>query len=297
MRNALRMSPWRGENYLRMISNGQFEFERREVLMQVRRLSKNYAQRRPVTRSETTVQALENVNLTIHRGMTLALVGESGSGKSTLARCLAMLEQPSHGEIWYDGRNLLALNRRELFPIRSQIQLIFQDPATALNPRLGAAEIVAEPLAIRKIGTKTQQRERALALMEQVGLPADAERKRPLEFSGGQRQRLAIARALALEPKLLILDEALSSLDLANQEMILKLLADLQAAHSLTYLHISHDLRLVTQFADEVAVMNERRIVEHKTAMELFANPEDPYTQELLFAMPSLESICLDRSA
>src|ERR1700689_3343379 len=175
--------------------------------------------------------------------------------------------------------------------------MIFQDPVSALNPRMTAGEIVAEPLAVQKIGTTIGRRQRALELMEQVGLSADSACKQPLEFSGGQRQRLAIARALALEPKLLILDEALSSLDLANQEMILKLLADLQTAYSLTYLHISHDLRLVSGFADEVAVMNDRTIVEHKRAAELFTCPEHSYTKALLAAMPSLESICRDRSA
>jgi peptide/nickel transport system ATP-binding protein/oligopeptide transport system ATP-binding protein len=280
---------------LQMDSRQQSETGRTDALVRVEHLSKKYAQRRPLTRAEFTVHALEDVNLTIHRGATLALVGESGAGKSTLARCLALLEEPTTGDIWFDGKNLLKLNRRELFPIRHQIQLIFQDPASALNPGMTAAEIIAEPLVIHREGTKAQRRERARKLMEQVGLPGGAEHKRPLEFSGGQRQRLAIARALVLEPKLLILDEALSSLDLLNQELILKLLADLQAAHSLTYLYISHDLRLVSQFADEVAVMHDRKIVEQQPAAELFARPINRYTQELLAAMPSLESICAAR--
>jgi peptide/nickel transport system ATP-binding protein len=282
---------------LRLDSNPRMELDGHEPLVLVQHLSKQYVQRRPFTRAKFTVQALDDASLTIRRGTTLALIGESGSGKSTLARCLALLEKPSRGAIWFAGENLVALNPKDLFPFRRRIQLIFQDPTSALNPRLSAAEIVAEPLAIQKEGTKVSRRRRALELMEQVGLPARWERKRPLEFSGGQRQRLAIARALALEPQLLILDEALSSLDLANQEMLLQLLADLQAAHSLAYLHISHDLRLVSQCADEVAVMNERTIVEQKSAPELFANPEHPYTRELLAAMPSLESICLERSA
>lgn len=268
-----------------------------EALVRIEHLSKSYVQRRPLTRSEFTLQALDDVNLTIRRGVTLAIVGDSGSGKSTLARCLALLEPPSGGEIWFDGKNLLALERSELSVARRDFQLIFQDTASALNPRLTAVEIVAEPLRIQRAGTKEWRRERALELMNQVRLPAHLEGKRPLEMSGGQRQRLAIARALALEPKLLILDEALSSLDLANQEMILKLLADLQAAHSLTYVHISHDLRQMSRFADEVAVMNDRTIVEHKSAAELFAHPENPYTQELLIALPSLETICADRAS
>jgi ABC-type glutathione transport system ATPase component len=280
-----------------MDAKPQLALDRCEPLVRVQHLSKQYVQRRPLTRAKFTVQALDDANLTIRRGTTLALIGESGSGKSTLARCLALLEKPTGGAIWFAGENLLELNAKDLSKFHRRIQLIFQDPTSALNPRLSAAEIVAEPLAIQREGTKISRRQRALELMEQVGLSARWEHKRPLEFSGGQRQRLAIARALALEPQLLVLDEALSSLDLANQEMLLELLADLQAAHSLTYLHISHDLRLVSQCADEVAVMNERTIVEQKSAAELFASPEHPYTRELLAAMPSLESICLERSA
>lgn len=282
---------------MRNDANGQREHDQPQPLVRVQNLSKHYVQYRPLTRAKFTVRALDNACLTIRRGTTLALIGESGSGKSTLARCLALLEMPSGGAIWFAGENLVDLAPKDLFPFRRRIQLIFQDPTSALNPRLTAAEIVGEPLAVQSEGTKTSRRSRALELMAQVGLPAHCEHKRLFEFSGGQRQRLAIARALTLEPELLILDEALSSLDLANQEMLLELLADLQVAHSLTYLHISHDLRLVSQCADEVAVMYERTVVEQKTARELFANPEHPYTQELLAAMPSLESICLGRSA
>jgi oligopeptide transport system ATP-binding protein len=271
--------------------------ERRGLLVRVQHLSKTYVQRRSFSQNGYKVQALEDASLTISRGTTLALVGDSGSGKSTLARCLALVEKPSAGEITFDGRNLLALRSRELFAVRSQIQLIFQESASALNPRMTALEIVTEPLAIQKRGTKTQQRECAMEWIVRVGLPSDSRRKRPMEFSGGQRQRLAVARALVLEPKLLILDEALSGLDLANQEMIVQLLAELQKEQSLTYLHISHDLRLVSQFADEIAVMNDRRIVEQQPAAKLFANPQEAYTRDLLLAMPSLESICMDRSA
>ncbi len=278
-------------------ANARRKLDRIEPLVRVEHLSKHYVQRRPLTRAKFTVQALDDASLTIRQGTTLALIGESGSGKSTLARCLALLEKPSSGAIWFAGENLARLERKELVPFHRRIQLIFQDPTSPLNPRLTAADIIAEPLAIHKEGTKDWRLERASELMRQVGLPTGSERKRPFEFSGGQRQRLAIARALALEPQLLILDEALSSLDLANQEMLLELLANLQAARSLTYLHISHDLRLVSQCADEVAVMNERTIVEQKSAPELFANPTHPYTRELLAAMPSLESICLERLA
>ncbi|MGA8765409.1 MAG: ATP-binding cassette domain-containing protein [Candidatus Acidiferrales bacterium] len=273
------------------------ERESHRPLVRVQHLSKRYVQRRPFSQTEYTVHAMEDASLTISRGATLALVGDSGSGKSTLARCLALLEKPTAGEIAFDDRDILAVSSKELFALRSQIQLIFQESASALNPRMTALEIVAEPLAIQKRGTKAERRERALGWIARVGLPSGSEGKRPMEFSGGQRQRLAIARALVLEPKLLILDEALSSLDLANQEMILQLLAEIQAEHSLTYLHISHDLRLVSRFADEIAVMNAGRIVEQQPAAKLFAQPKEAYTRDLLLAMPSLESICMDRSA
>lgn len=266
-------------------------------LVQVKNLTKQYVQRRPFTRSEFIVQALKNADLTIPRGRTVALIGESGSGKSTLARCLAMLEEPTGGEIWFDGRDLSELAAAERGLLRSQVQMIFQDSASSLNPRMTAVEIVAEPLEIQKRGTKADRSERALEWMMRVGLPIDSVRKRPMEFSGGQRQRLAIARALTLEPTLLIFDEALSGLDLATQGSVLELLAELQAEHGLTYLHISHDLELFSHLADEIAVMHEGRVVEQQGAARLLADPQDEYTRELLMAMPSLESIRAERSA
>lgn len=268
-----------------------------EPLLRISGLCKQYVQRRPFSRQKIVVNAFQDVSLTISPGKTLALVGESGAGKSSLARCIALLERPSTGKIELAGANLLALNREQLFPIRREVQLIFQDPSSALNPRLTACEIIAEPLLIQREGTRSQRRARALQLMDQVGLDPARERKTPLEFSGGQRQRLAIARALALGPRLLILDEALSNLDAANQALILKLLAELQAAHSLSFLHISHDLRLVSEFADDVAVMYQGRILESKSTRKLFDSPEHSYTRELLASVRSVESILLERSA
>ena len=267
------------------------------ALLYVRGLGKTYTQRRPFSRSEFDVRALEDVDISVPRGKTLALVGESGAGKSTLARCIALLEKPTCGEIWFECENVTGLPKRELFPLRRKVQMVFQDPTSALNPRMTASEIIAEPLVIHRVGTAAGQRETALQLMEQVGLPATWAEKRPLEFSGGQRQRLAIARALTLDPCLLILDEALSSLDAKNQDLILQLLAGLQAARSLTYLHVCHELSLVERFADEVAVMRDGRIVECQPAPELFSRPQHSYTQELLAAMPSVESIYKDRFA
>jgi len=268
-----------------------------EPLLRVSGLGKDYVQRRPFSRKRITVNAFQDVSLTIFPGKTLAVVGESGAGKSSLARCIALLECPSTGTIELAGKNLLALSGKELFAMRGEVQMIFQDPSSALNPRLTACEIIAEPLLIQREGTKSQRRDRALRLMEQVGLDPASERKRPLEFSGGQRQRLAIARALALGPRLLILDEALSNLDAANQALILKLLEELQAAHSLSFLHIAHDLRLVSEFADDVAVMYQGRVVDRQSTRDLFASPGHSYTKELLASVRSVESILLERSA
>jgi ABC-type glutathione transport system ATPase component len=275
----------------------QSNIDQLEPLLRVRGLGKQYVQQRLFSRKKIAVAAFEDVSLQIFPGKTLAIVGESGAGKSSLARCIALLERPSAGRIDLAGRNLLTLDEKELFSMRREVQLIFQDPSSALNPRLTACEIIAEPLLIQGEGTKSQRRERALQLLKQVGLDPAGEHKRPLEFSGGQRQRLAIARALALGPRLLILDEALSNLDAANQTLILNLLAELQAANSLSFLHISHDLRLVSEFADEVAVMYQGRIVESKSTRNLFASPEHSYTQELLASARSVEAILLERSA
>lgn len=265
------------------------------ALLRVRGLSKEYIQRSPLTHRKFAIQALNNLNLTIRRGATLAVVGESGAGKSTLVRCLALIEKPTAGEMWWNDADLLGLKKRALFAMRRKIQIIFQDPTSALNPGMTAAEIVEEPLAIQEIGAKDERYARALELMEQVGLSANWANKLPMEFSGGQRQRLAIARALALEPELLILDEALSNLDLANQEMILQLLRELQSARGLTYIYVAHDLNMVEDVADEVAVMYEGQIVERKYVPTIFTHAEHPYTQELLAMAPSLKSIIAAR--
>jgi ABC-type glutathione transport system ATPase component len=275
----------------------KFDSNRMEPLLRVTRLSKQYIQRRTFSRTELTISAFQDVDLALFRGKTLALVGESGAGKSSLARCIALLERPSSGKIELEGEDLFSLDRKALFLVRRRMQMIFQDPASALNPGMTAGEIIAEPLAIQREGTKLQRRERALQLMEQVGVDAKWERKLPFEFSGGQRQRLVIARALALKPSVLILDEALSNLDASNQSLILELLAELQVSHSLAYLYISHDLRSVSQFANEVAVMHQGRIVEQKETRELFAAPEHFHTKELLTTVHSVESILLERSA
>jgi ABC-type glutathione transport system ATPase component len=267
-----------------------------EPLLEARSVSKQFVDRRPLSGAKFTVNALTDINLKVRRGLTLAIVGQSGSGKSTLARCLALLEKPTSGEIIFEGSNLPKLSRRELLPVRRRIQLIFQDPTSALDPRLSAAELIAEPLGIQRIGTLEERRKRTREMMERVGLPAKFESKRPLELSGGQRQRIAIARALVLEPAVLILDEALSSLDMANQESILSLLDDLERSSALTCIHISHDLQSVAEFADEIAVMHAGRVVEHKAAADLVTNAENAHTRDLLAASRTVESICSERA-
>jgi ABC-type glutathione transport system ATPase component len=261
-----------------------------EPILRVRGLSKQYGQRHWFNGQKFLIQALRDVEFTICAGSTLALVGESGAGKSTLARCLARLEDPDSGEIWYRDKNLLALPAREMRWVRQQIQLIFQDPTSALNPRFTAVEIVAEPLAIQRRGTKEERHRRALEAMEQVGLPRDCGNKSPLELSGGERQRLALVRALELEPKFLILDEALAGLDLSIQAQIVNLLLELQISRGLTYLYISHDLTMVGHIADQVAVMRDGRIIESSQTSDFFTSPRHPYTQGLIASTPRIES-------
>jgi ABC-type glutathione transport system ATPase component len=238
-------------------------------LVVAKNIRKVYTPRRWFRTNRHSVVALDDVSITIPRGKTLALVGESGTGKSTLGRCIARLEEATSGEVWFDGQSISRLNARGLLPFRKQIQFVFQDATTALNPWFSAAEIVEEPLLVHGWNRKDRRR-RALELMDQVQLsPAWAER-RPSEFSGGQRQRLAIARALALRPKLLILDEALSGVDVSIQAQLVNLLLQLQASLGLTYLFISHDLALVPYIAAQVAVMRRGRIVELSGAAELY---------------------------
>jgi ABC-type glutathione transport system ATPase component len=233
-----------------------------EVLLQAAGLCKRYKRGGWLSRRRTCVEVLRDVDFEIRSGSTMALIGASGSGKSTLARCLGCLEKPDSGEIWFAKTNLVELSGHGLAPFRSRIQLIFQEPGAALNPRFTAIDLVSEPLLIAGVGTKRERRDRALDQMEMVGLPASLGNRLPSELSGGQRRRLAIARALTLEPELLILDEALTGLDLSTRAQISNLLLKLQEVFALTYLLISHDLSLVTHLADEVVVLDEGRIVE-----------------------------------
>jgi ABC-type glutathione transport system ATPase component len=257
--------------------------EDQQPLLRAENLAKHY-ERSHALGSGHKVEALRGVSLKVFSQKTAALVGESGSGKSTLARCLACLERPTSGRLWLGERELSALPERELRAVRPHIQLVFQDPASSLNPRWTALEIVGEPIRIHERMEMDEQREKAEGLLERVGISREKSGHRPNQFSGGQRQRLAIARALALEPKVLILDEALSALDCSVQAQMVNLLLDLQSSLSLTYVFITHDFALAAYLADQIAVIDQGRIVEAGATEEILGGPKDAATERLLAA-------------
>ncbi|MGE3468104.1 MAG: ABC transporter ATP-binding protein [Pyrinomonadaceae bacterium] len=253
-----------------------------QPLLEVKNLVKHF----PVDNSDDVVQAVDDVSFRILAGETLGLVGESGCGKSTIGRCLLRLHEPTSGEIVFDGKEIIGLTYAEMQSMRRQMQIIFQDPYSSLNPRLTVRSIVAEPLKIHNIGTKAARNERVADLLERVGLDPKYADRYPHEFSGGQRQRIGIARALALNPKLIICDEPVSALDVSVQAQVVNLLQDLQSEFGLTYLFISHGLAVVEHISDRVAVMYLGKIVEICDGEELYENPLHPYSQALLSAIP-----------
>ncbi|BCH67563.1 ABC transporter ATP-binding protein (plasmid) [Agrobacterium vitis] len=250
------------------------------TLLSVRNLSTQYAGARG------TVRAVDDVSLEIEAGETVALVGESGCGKSSLGKSLMRLVEPSSGQITFQGGDVTAMSPRDLRGIRRRIQMIFQDPFASLNPRQTIRTILTTPLKVHGIGDGKRRREIVEAIIEQVGLPADSLDRYPHEFSGGQRQRIGIARAIILEPELVVCDEPVSALDLSIQAQILNLLVELKSRLSLSYLFVSHDLSVVRYFSDRVLVMYLGKIVESAPTAELWANPRHPYTRALLAAVP-----------
>jgi ABC-type glutathione transport system ATPase component len=256
-------------------------------LLEIRGLSKRFVQQRMLSRRKFVVQSLVGIDLSLRRGSTVAMLGRSGSGKSTLARCLAGFETPDSGEVLLQGKSEEAKKPG----VRRPVQMIFQDAATSINPRFTARQVIAEPLEIARCKSKTDAERtlRALALMEEVGLNPEWAPRLAGEFSGGQRQRLALARALAAEPELLIMDEALSGLDMPLQAQMVRLLIHLQSRHGLTYLYISHDLNFISLFAQEVIVMEAGRIVERTTPARL-AGSTNPATRELVEASERLHA-------
>jgi oligopeptide/dipeptide ABC transporter ATP-binding protein len=253
-----------------------------QTLLDVRRLVKHI----PVYKSDDLVQAVDGVSFTINSGETLGLVGESGCGKSTVGRCLLRLQEPTSGEVYFEDRNILDLEPAEMRDLRREMQIIFQDPYASLNPRLSILSIVSEPLKIHGVSNKAERRARVADLLTRVGLDADYMNRYPHEFSGGQRQRIGIARALALNPKLIVCDEPVSALDVSVQAQVVNLLQDLQHEFGLTYLFISHGLAVVEHISTRVAVMYLGKIVEIADAEELYKNPLHPYTKALLSAIP-----------
>ena len=252
-------------------------------LLEVEGLVKHFVRRRPL-RAPVVIQALNHVSFTVDEHESFGLVGESGSGKTTAARCILRLTTPTAGEIRFDGEPIRSMSRQRLRGLRRSLQPVFQDPYASLNPRLAVGESVAEPLVVHRIGTAASRRARVDELLDQVGLDQSHVRRRPGELSGGQRQRIALARALALRPRLLVLDEPVSALDASVGAQIVNLLMRLQRDLDLALLFITHDLRLVRHVTTRVAVMRAGRIVETAATPALFAAPRHPYTRTLLAA-------------
>jgi ABC-type oligopeptide transport system ATPase subunit len=255
-------------------------------LLEVNHLVKEFTRTQGLFGKATSVRAVDDVSLSIERGETFGLVGESGSGKTTTGRCILRLIEPTSGDVRFDGRDLLALSRAEMRAARRDMQIVFQDPYSSLNPRMRVADIVEEPLIVHKLGSRMERRDRVKELLALVGLNPDHLQRYPHEFSGGQRQRIGLARALALNPSLVIADEPVSALDVSVQAQVVNLLMELQQRLQLTYLFIAHDLRLVEHICSRVAVMYLGRIVEMGETAKLFAAPRHPYTKALLSASP-----------
>ncbi|EMT51529.1 oligopeptide/dipeptide ABC transporter ATPase [Brevibacillus borstelensis AK1] len=259
----------------------------KEPLLVVKGLKKHFPFKKGMFSKETGyVRAVDGVDFTVYRGETLGIVGESGCGKSTTGQMILQLLEPTEGEIWFEGRNLSTLGKAEVRTLRQHLQMIFQDPYSSLNPRMRVEEIVAEPLRVHGTHKGSELKEKVVELLRLVGLDAHHMSRHPHEFSGGQRQRIGIARALALNPSLIVCDEPVSALDVSIQSQVLNLLKKLQKELKLTYIFIAHGLPAVKHISDRIAVMYLGKIVELAERDELFANPRHPYTEALLSAVP-----------
>jgi ABC-type oligopeptide transport system ATPase subunit len=258
-------------------------------LLDVRNLVKEFTRRQGLFRAPSVLRAVDDVSFAIQQGETFGLVGESGSGKTTTGRCVLRLIEPTSGEVRLNGDDVLAFSRERLRQARRQMQIVFQDPYSSLNPRMRVRDIVEEPLIIHRTGGKAERRQRVAELFQLVGLDPSHMTRYPHQFSGGQRQRIGLARALALNPSLVIADEPVSALDVSVQAQVINLLMELQERLKLTYLFIAHDLRLVRHICSRVAVMYRGRIVEMGGTEALFEAPAHPYTRALLSAIPVLD--------
>lgn len=260
-----------------------------EELVRIKNLKTHFPVKKgTLAKRSSVVRAVDGVNLTIYKGETLGLVGESGCGKSTLGKSILRLIEPTEGEIYFKEKSLLSLSEKELRAKRKEMQIVFQDPFSSLNPRMRVDSILGEPLAIHSLA-EGKIRERILELLNSVGMGEDALKRFPHEFSGGQRQRIGLARALAVEPEFIVADEPISALDVSIQAQIINLMKDLQDKFNLTYLFIAHDLRVVEYISDRVAVMYLGKIVEIGESEKLYESPRHPYTQALLSVIPDPE--------
>ncbi|WP_264555059.1 ABC transporter ATP-binding protein [Halocatena marina] len=260
-----------------------------DSLLTVRNLKKHYPVRSGLfNRIQQHVKAVDGVSFDIERGETFAVVGESGCGKTTLGKTLARLYSPTEGEIRFDGQDIASLSERQLKSVRRNIQVVYQDPSSSLNPRRRIEDIIAEPLVVHEVGTKDERKKRVAELLRRVDLPVEFKHRYPSALSGGQKQRVAVARAVALEPKFVVLDEPTSALDVSVQAKIISLLDELQTELELTYLIISHDLSLVKNIADRIGVMYLGQLMEVADSEKLFKNPLNPYTEKLLSAIPTV---------
>jgi oligopeptide transport system ATP-binding protein len=259
-----------------------------ENILEVKELKKYFPVKKGIFRKTVgNVKAVDGVNFNIKKGETLGLVGESGCGKSTTGRTIIRLIESTSGDVWFEGKNVLSLNKKEMRSMRKEMQIIFQDPYASLNPRMTVADIVGEPLDIHNLVKNRKERnEKVKEILNNVGLMPEYMNRYPHEFSGGQRQRIGIARALAVNPKLIIADEPVSALDVSIQAQVINLMQELQEEYGLTYLFIAHDLSVVKHISDRVAVMYLGKIVEITGKKELYDNPLHPYTQSLLSAIP-----------
>lgn len=266
-----------------------------ENILEVRNLKKHFSLSQGfLSRDKTSIKAVDGVNFKIKEGETLGIVGESGCGKSTTGRMILRLLDPTEGEIFYKNKNIFNLSKKEMKKLRKEIQIIFQDPFSSLNPRFKVYEILREVLLLHKIVTKGQVQSKVIELLEAVGLGRQHMDRYPYEFSGGQRQRIGIARALAVNPTLIICDEPVSALDVSIQAQIINLMKDLQKERNLTYIFISHDLSVVHHLCDRIAVMYLGKIVEISDKIKIFNEPKHPYTKALLSAIPSIDQSSMD---
>lgn len=263
-----------------------------DVILEASHLVKHYTQRSgKFGFGQTKIKALDDVSVTLKKGSTLAVVGESGSGKSTLARCLLQLQPFESGEVLFHEQSLAQLSGNDLRKIRKNLQMVFQDPFASLNPRMRVGEIVGEGLLIHRLGNAEERLQKVHQMLARVGLNVDDAKKYPHQFSGGQRQRIGIARALVLEPEVVVCDEPVSALDVSVQAQILLLLKELQKEMQLSYLFITHDLRVVRHIADEMVVMKQGKIVEQGEVDAVYNAPQESYTRDLLKAIPGKQSV------